>query len=108
MVDSQNAIILHVKGWLIKEVSFKLSADPGLLYDYLVVWLIYLHLTLAIWVHLFKTNNAVLHIRRGIRDNFPYYSFKTCCDPSLEPSHRDGSNEGSQHIFLLRNKKNYL
>ena len=31
-----------------------------------------------------------------------------CCDPSLEPSHRDGSNEGSQHMFLLGNKKNYL
>ena len=30
------------------------------------------------------------------------------CDPSLEPSRRDGSNEGSQHMFLLRNKKNYL
>ena len=27
------------------------------------------------------------------------------CDPSLEPSHRDGSNEGSQHTFLLRKKK---
>ena len=27
---------------------------------------------------------------------------------SLEPSHRDGSNEGSQHLFSLRNKKNYL
>ena len=31
-----------------------------------------------------------------------------CCDPSLEPSHRNGSNEGSQHMFLLRNLKNYL
>ena len=27
------------------------------------------------------------------------------CEPSLEPSHRDGSNEGSQHMFSLRNKK---
>ena len=27
------------------------------------------------------------------------------CDPSLEPSRRDGSNEGSQHMFSLRNKK---
>ena len=26
--------------------------------------------------------------------------------PSLEPSRRDGSNEGSQHMFSLRNKKN--
>ena len=30
------------------------------------------------------------------------------CDPPLEPSHGDGSNEVSQHMFLLRNKKNYL
>ena len=30
------------------------------------------------------------------------------CDQSLEPSHQDGSNEGSQHMFRLRNKKNYL
>ena len=25
------------------------------------------------------------------------------CEPSLEPSRRDGSNEGSQHMFSLRN-----
>ena len=30
------------------------------------------------------------------------------CDPPLEPSHRDGTNEGSQHNFTLKNKKNYL
>ena len=30
------------------------------------------------------------------------------CHPSLEPSRRDGSNEGSQHMFWLGNKKNYL
>ena len=29
-------------------------------------------------------------------------------DPSLEPSHQGGSNEWSQHMFSLRNKKNYL
>ena len=31
-----------------------------------------------------------------------------CCDPSLEPSHRDGSNEGSQCMISLKNKKNDL
>ena len=31
--------------------------------------------------------------------------YKHTLRPSLEPSHRDGSNEGSQHMFLLRNKK---
>ena len=30
-----------------------------------------------------------------------------CCDPSSEPSHRDGSDEGSQHMVSMRNKKNY-
>ena len=30
------------------------------------------------------------------------------CDPPLEPSRRDGSNEGSQHMFSLRNKKHCL
>ena len=29
-------------------------------------------------------------------------------DPSLEFSHRDGSNEGSQCMFSLRNKRSYL
>ena len=24
-----------------------------------------------------------------------------CCDPLLEPSHRDGSNEGSQRMFCM-------
>ena len=30
-----------------------------------------------------------------------------CCDPASEPSQRDGSDEGSQHMVLMRNKKNY-
>ena len=30
------------------------------------------------------------------------------CDPSLEPSHQDSSNEGSQCMFLWRNEKNHL
>ena len=56
---------------------------------------------------------AVLQIRMGNRDNFgifihifPYK--KHICDPSLEPSCQDGSNEGSQHMLILRNKKNHL
>ena len=35
----------------------------------------------------------------------PYFSIKIFCDPSLEPSYEDGSDEGSQHIFSLRNRK---
>ena len=42
-----------------------------------------------------------------IRDNFCYFCIKTCCDPSSEPSQQDGSDEGSQHMVLMRNKKNY-
>ena len=41
-------------------------------------------------------------------DNFPHFSIKTCSDPSLEPSHQDCSNEGSQHKSSFRNKKNYF
>ena len=41
---------------------------------------------------------AVLLIRRGKRDNLEIIFHNT---------HRDGSNEGSQHMFSLRNKKNY-
>ena len=29
------------------------------------------------------------------------------CDPSLEPSHQDSSNEGSQYMFLMENMANY-
>ena len=52
---------------------------------------------------------TVLQIRRGNRDNLPYFSIKTLCsDPSLEPSQRDGSKGGSQHMFSLRHRENYL
>ena len=30
-----------------------------------------------------------------------------CCDPSLESSWRDGSNDGSHHVFLWENEENY-
>ena len=29
------------------------------------------------------------------------------CDPSSEPSRRDGSDEGSPHMVSMRNKKKY-
>ena len=32
----------------------------------------------------------------------------TFCDPQLEPSQQEGPNEGSQHMFSLRDKKYYL
>ena len=43
-----------------------------------------------------------------IKDNFCQFCVRTkCCDPSSEPSQRDGSDEGSQHMVSIRNKKNY-
>ena len=43
-----------------------------------------------------------------IRDNFLLILHKNiCCDPSSEPSCRDGSDEGSQHMVSMRNKENY-
>ena len=43
-----------------------------------------------------------------IRDNILLILHKNIgCDPSSEPSRRDGSDEGSQHMVLMRNKKNY-
>ena len=57
-------------------------------------------------------DKSVLQIRRGNRDDlgiiFLILHKNIHCDPSLEPSCQDGSNEGSQHMFSLRNKKNYL
>ena len=40
---------------------------------------------------------------------FPLFLLKNIsCDPLLEPSHHNSPNEGSQCMFLLRNKKKYL
>ena len=52
-----------------------------------------------------QTYASVLQIRRGKWDNLGIIFQNVYCDPSLEPSCRDGSNEGSQHDFL-RKKKN--
>ena len=56
------------------------------------------------WGISFDELAAVLQIRRGSRDNFGIIIHiptvkNIFCDPSLE---------GSQHMFSLRNKKNYL
>ena len=44
-----------------------------------------------------------LQIRGGIEDKSKKFSLflneNVCCDPSLEPSQQDGSNDGSQHTF---------
>ena len=45
-----------------------------------------------------------LQIKGDIEDNlkffFKFLNENICCDPSLEPSQRDGSNDGSQNMFL--------
>ena len=38
---------------------------------------------------------------------FLFLNENICCDPSLEPSPRDGSNEGSQHMFSRSDMGNY-
>ena len=61
--------------------------------------------------HVIKCNSE-LQIRGGIEDNlkiiFLFLNVNIFCDPSLEPSRRDGSNEGSQNMFLWRHMGNYL
>ena len=53
-----------------------------------------------------KINMSTLgrtQIRGGTEDKkriiFLYLNENICCDPSLEPSHRDGSNDESQCMF---------
>ena len=44
-----------------------------------------------------------LQISWGFQDNFQkifFYIENIFCDPTLEPSHRDGFNEGSQYMFV--------
>ena len=66
-------------------------------------------ITYMIWGISLDKLAAVLQIRMDNRDNFGIFIHiirkKHICDPSLEPSHRDGSNEGPQHMFSFRNKK---
>ena len=43
-----------------------------------------------------------------IRSFFLFLNINICCDPSLEPSRGDGSNDGSQNMFLWRYIANHL
>ena len=49
-----------------------------------------------------SSSERVTRIIEGYFFLFPHTNI--CCDPSLQPSRRDGSNEGSQHMLSLRNK----
>ena len=50
-------------------------------------------------------SDGKVQIRRSNWDTLGIIShislYKIFCDPPLEPSHRDGSNEGSQHMFFF-------
>ena len=58
-----------------------------------------------------QRTKSELQIREGTDDNskisFLFLNGNICCDPSLEPSQRDSSNNGSQNMFLWRNIANY-
>ena len=62
-------------------------------------------------INIDKRCNRVLDEREYlviIRDNVLLILHKNICNyPSSEPSRRDGSDEGSQHMVLMRNKKKY-
>ena len=51
----------------------------------------------------------MLQIKRGESDNLGIIVHITplnvCSDPLLKPSYKDSSNEGSQHMFMFRDKK---
>ena len=72
----------------------------------------YILVTIFCWDQLFKEKQKPeLKIKRGKTDNLGTIFHITPLKHvviSLELSHRDGSNEGSQHMFLPRNKKNYF
>ena len=38
---------------------------------------------------------------------FLFLNENICCDPSLEPSQQDGSNDGLQNMFCGKNLDNY-
>ena len=53
-----------------------------------------------------QTIFSELQIKGGIEDNSKIISLifqqNICCDLSLEPSRRDGSNEGSQNVYMKK------
>ena len=66
--------------------------------------------TPVVWRQLYDCRFRALDKRAYlvvIRDNFcKFWKKNIFCDPSSEPSRWDGSDEGSQHMVSLRNKKN--
>ena len=60
--------------------------------------------TSAIFDVLMHCNTTEIQIKVCIKDNSKIFFLisqqnHVCCDSSLEPSHRDSTNDGSQHMF---------
>ena len=81
-----------------------MQSRPSVIIDFMTL--------LCNYMYLLEIDESAAVLRMGNRDTFGIiihiFSRKHICDPSLEPSRRDGSNEGSQYMFSLRNKKNHL
>ena len=68
--------------------------------------------TVRNWVDHCISFDELAAVLQVIRDKFGiiihFLPRNIFCDPSLEPSQQDGSNEGSHHMSSLRNKYNHL
>ena len=66
---------------------------------------------MVIYLEIRNRELSELQIRGAIYDNskiiFLFLNENICCDPSLEPSQRDGPNDGSQNVFLWRNMASF-
>ena len=72
----------------------------------------YSHTIKVVWAEYnINKHSAELQIRKENRDDseiiFLFLDKNICCDPSLEPSLQDGSNDSSQHMFLWCNMEKY-
>ena len=65
-----------------------------------LVWPKYLHSHL----HSSSYEGLLKIIQRSF---FLFLNENICCDPSLEPSQRDGSDDESHYMFLWKNRNNY-
>ena len=56
------------------------------------------------WFLLYSASKLLLRWRVDDSPDifFLFSNENICCDPSLEPSRRDGSDNGSHHIFMKR------
>ena len=66
------------------------------------------HLNCVHQAVLMRVHNIVLcRNKTGVIDDSFFLIETICCDPSSEPSQRDGSYEGSKHMVLCRINTHY-